>query len=225
MSKSQPHPNARPAEPPSEALILAALDRAVRHRERGAPTAPIWAILEHLAVPRRSAEARRVRAVLEALRRANRVEVSHPHGVEAWALTLSGRRRLRRAERAGTIPSLPESPQHREWRSARALASQELERFSRGLREQLNRALLLLDADEPAPSDTWFELAEVLRRDCRRLGSASHCLHEWLEPHDQIADLDDHIEPDDLKLDPSARDRRRARRMGRRNVRLWRRED
>jgi len=55
----------------------------------------------------------------------------------------------------------------------------------------------------PAFSDQWFELAERLRSDCWMLGSASHCLHEWAEPDDRYADIDEGV-------------------PGRRNLRLWR---
>jgi hypothetical protein len=72
-----------------------------------------------------------------------------------------------------------------------------------------------------AGSDVWFELAEELRAAARRLGSATYCLHEWMEPSDARADIDDHISPADWALDPSERRRREARRAGRRNTRLW----
>jgi hypothetical protein len=221
MSKPQRRSHAKPAERPSNALVLAALERAIRHRTGDAHVAPIWVILDHLQLPRRSAEARHVRAVLGELTAAGRLEASHPHGVDAWGLTDAGRRQLGQARRGGSTPALPESPQHRDWRNARTGAGQEIERFARRLRECLDDASLLLDAPEPAPSDMWFELAEALRRACWRLGSASHCLYEWPEPQDEIADVDSRDDPGDATLEADERDRRRARRMGRRNVRLW----
>lgn len=165
-----------------------------------------------------------MRAVLLALAEAGQIEISHPHGVEAWALTVTGRRRLARARRAGRVPALPESPQHLRWRNARTLAGEELERFSRELRGQLERTLALLDAERPAPSDAWFELAEALRHECRLVGSATHCLYEWNEPDECTADVDTRLEPGDEELDARIRDRRRALRMGRRNLALWRRK-
>jgi DNA-binding transcriptional regulator PaaX len=221
MSKPQRRPHAKPAQRPSNALVLTALERAIRHRAGDAHVAPIWAILDHLQIPRRSGEARRVRAVLEELSTAGQLEVSRPHGVDAWALTDTARRQLARARRDGLTPALPESPQHREWRNARTSAGQEIERFARRLRECIDDASLLLDASEPVPSDMWFELAEALRSACWRLGSASHCLYEWPEPQDGIADVDSRDDPGDATLEADERDRRRARRMGRRNVRLW----
>jgi hypothetical protein len=48
-------------------LVLAAMERAERHRARGHSDVPIWTILEHLDIPRRSAIARRVRSQIGAL--------------------------------------------------------------------------------------------------------------------------------------------------------------
>jgi hypothetical protein len=107
-----------------------------------------------------------------------------------------------RGERARV--QLPESPQHRAWRHARAAATQEIERFQGALHASLTDALAQVqDADTPRSSLEWFALAERLRRDAWLVGSASHCLHEWQEPDDARADSD-HGPP------------------GRRNVALWR---
>ncbi len=64
--------------------------------------------------------------------------------------------------------------------------------------------------------------AAHLRGDCRRLGSACHCLHEWPEPDDDRADLDSLSEDGEPELPDRERSRRRALRAGRRNIRLWR---
>ncbi len=214
-----PRPTA-PDRPPDE-LVLAAVERAGRHQAHDTSAVPMWAILDHLAVPRRSAAARHVRSRLGILHAAGWLEPSRRHGVPTWALTSSGARRLRRARRAGGVPPLPESPQHRAWRNARTAAAHEIERFRASLRERLEHAALLLDAEQPPHSDAWLELAEELQRACRRLASASHCLYEWAEPDDERADVDEHVEPADARLDEHERARRRARRAGRRNVRLW----
>ncbi len=214
-------PRATAPDQPSDELVLAAVERAARHQARDTPAVPVWAILEHLSVPRRSAAARHVRSRLAVLHAAGRLALSRRHGVPTWALTGSGSQRLRRARRDGGVGPLPESPQHREWRNARTAASQEIERFREGLRERLAQAVLLLDAEQPPHSDAWLELAEELQRACRRVASASHCLYEWTEPDDESADVDEHVEPDDARLDEHERARRRARRAGRRNIRLW----
>jgi hypothetical protein len=196
--------------PISDVTVLAAIDRAVRHRVR--PVVPIWSIFEHLGIPRRS---RRVRTQIFELVQAGAIERSRVRSIEQFSLTPAGRRRLRRA---GEV-ELPESPQHREWRNAQALAAQEIERFRDALRELLADARTLLDSG--APSDVWFELAERLERKTRRLGSATHCLYEWAEPSDEEPDVDDFCENGDERLDPLDRQRRRARRAGRRNVGRW----
>jgi hypothetical protein len=208
------------ARPPDE-LVLAAIERAARHQPQHRPTAPVWSILEHLALRPRSAPARHVRARLEALHAAGSLDCVRRHGVTTWGLTSAGRRRVRRAVSAGELPPLPESPQHRAWRNARVAAAQELERFRRLLRERLERAAALLDADPAPHSDAWLELGDDLQRACRRLASASHCLYEWAEPDDSRADIDEHREPADRRLAPAQRRLTRARRAGRRNILLW----
>lgn len=209
------------ASRPSDALVLAAIERAASHRARDTSAVPAWAIFDHLAVRRRSAAARHVRARLEALHAAGSLERSRRHGVPAWELTGLGRRRLRRARRDGEELDLPESPQHQAWRNARATAAQEIERLRMRLGARLDHAGALLAAREPPPSDAWFELAEDLKRACWRVASASYCLYEWREPDDASADVDEHLDPRDEQLPPQQRARRRALRAGRRNVRLW----
>jgi hypothetical protein len=189
---------------------------------------PTWSILEHLSVPRRSAAARHVSARLVAMQATGFVERSRRHGVPTWELTGVGERRLRKARRTSGLAALPESPQHRTWRQARTAAEQEIDRFRDALRARLREAAPLLDAPpssdagDPRPSsDAWLELGEELQRACRRLASASYCLNEWAEPEDERADVDQHVEPSDEGFDAGERAHRRARRTGRRNVRLW----
>jgi hypothetical protein len=208
-------------EPPSDQLILAALERAARHRARETRAVPVWAIYEHLAVPQRSASARHVRARLDVLLAAGRLERSRHHGVPSWELTSSGVRQLRRARRAGTVAELPDSPQHRAWRAARIAAAQEIGRFRASLSEALEEADSLLGMDVPPGSDAWFELSERLQKACWLVGSASYCLREWSEPQDARPDIETHLEPGEERLAREVRARRRYRRVGRRNTRLW----
>jgi hypothetical protein len=221
MPDPDPRPPATRFAAPSDELVLAAIERAARHQAHDRSAVPVWAILEHLGLRARSAPARHVRARLDALHAAGSLACARRHGVPTWALTGAGRRRLRRASRAGELPALPESPQHRAWRNARTAAAQELERFRRLVREHLERGEALLDADPPPHSDAWLELAEELQRACRRLASASHCEYEWAEPDDARADIDEHVEPADRRLEPARRRLTRARRAGRRNILLW----
>jgi hypothetical protein len=193
-----------------DVTVLAAIDRAERHRGRSG--VPVWLIFEHLGIPRRS---RRVRAQLQVLVQGGAIEQRRAHGVDIWALAPSGRRRLQGAGRV----DLPESPQHCQWRNARMLAAQEIERFRATMHEAVAEASALL-GDTPG-SDAWFELAEGLQRTARRLGSATYCLHEWAEPDDDRADIDDHASPAGLTLNLRERQRRETRRAGRRNTGLW----
>ncbi len=219
-----PHPDrprraARVAKP-SDELVLTAIERAACHQARDTAAVPAWAILEHLAIPRRSAAARHVRERLAAMHDGGWLERSQRHSVPTWALSRTGLEHLRRARGADEL-GLPESPQHRTWREARTAAAQEIERFRTSLRERLALAEQTLEASEPPHSDAWLELAEELRRACQRLASASYCLYEWVEPDDALADVDQRLEPADEGLEPTERAVRRARRAGRRNVRLW----
>lgn len=197
-------------EPIPDTAILAAIDRAERHTNRHGATARNT--YDHLAIPSYS---RRVRAQLRELVQARALEQFRAHGIERWALTAKGRRQLRHAE-----VELPEAPQHRAWRNARALAEGEIERFRTVLRDALTEALALLDAG--GSSDAWFELADRLRRTTWRLGSPAYCLHEWAEPTDEHTDTDERTEPTDALLDPRERGRRVLLRAGRRNTGLWR---
>jgi hypothetical protein len=204
-----PSPDAVPDD-----LILAALERAERHLRRQA--LPRSFVHDHLSIPSRSGEARRIKARIKALTEEGYLEQSRKNGIDVWSLTVKGRRRLKRANVAGL---LPESPQHQAWRKATTLAAQEIERMHETLRTTLTEAVEQLEAD--APSDMWFELSERLQRASRLVGSATHCLREWPEPSDDAPDIDDHTDTSDARLSPEQKARRKARRAGRRNVRLW----
>jgi hypothetical protein len=219
---SNPHSNQGQAPaPPCDELVLAAVERAGRHRAIDAPPVPVWTILEHLDVARRSADARRVRAQLDVMSDGGWLRCTCRHGVPTWQLSEQGRHRLRRALRAEAVLALPEAPQHRAWRNARTSAGQELGRFRTDLLEQIGTTAALLDADPRPRADAWLEMAETLWRTCRLVGSASHCLYEWPEPDDARPDVDDGIDPGDEGLARQALEHLRALRAGRRNIALW----
>jgi hypothetical protein len=202
-------------------LILAAVRRAVLHGPVGTEGAPLRAVLAHLAITRRTSAARDLRRRLEELGRDGALRRVSVHGVPVWQLAPAGIRLLAAAERAGRTPVLPESPQHLAWRRARKAAGQELARFATRLEADLAQADAMLAALSAgaavAPcSDLWLALGRELLGDCRRLGSASYCLHEWPEPGDERADRD---EPRAGEPAPPAE--LRALRAGRRNVALW----
>jgi hypothetical protein len=214
-----------PVTPPSPELILAAVERAVRHRGQGRAAAPRWAILAHLAIPRRSGAARALARQLDALCSEGALVSSRAHGVDLLALSPAGRALLLERRHEGASLELAESPQHAAWRNARTAASQEIERFRRRLGASVEAATLLLAAAAQVDSDTWFELGERLQRNCWLLASATHCSYEWPEPDDALPDIDSYAEAPGshpARRDPAALARRRARRAGRRNISLWR---
>jgi hypothetical protein len=193
-------------------LMLVAIDRATRHRVDKSAV-PIYGVKEHLGLPARCPG---VRVKLAALEKAGALQREYVHGAQAWELTTTGRRRLQLARRAGELPELPESPQHHAWRQARASAEAEIDSIRLDLRGALEAATVLLDA--PSHSDDWLGHGERLEHDCRRMGVAIHCLHEWREPDDARPDIDERIEPTDRGLDPVERQRRIRRRVVRRRA-------
>jgi hypothetical protein len=194
-------------------LILAAVERAARHRADGGSAVLIYAVMEHLGLLPRGGG---FGVKLAELERAGLLQRKRLHRAQGWELTDSGRRRLQRARRAGQLSELPESPQHRAWRQERETAEAEIDGIRLELRGTLEAASALLDA--PSHSDDWFEYGDRLRRECRRIGVAIHCLQEWQEPDDARPDIDNRVEPTDKGLNPLERERRRARRVGRRTI-------
>lgn len=214
----QPRRQGQPAggRGPSDELILAAVRRAVLHAREARGGATLRAVLAHLSVPRRTARARALAGRLAGLERSGELARTTAHGVAGWSLTAAGERRLAAALRTGWAPALPEAPQHAAWRQARASAGQELGGFMARLAADLAEADAMLAAigGGSAPhSDRWLALGRRLLGDCRRLGSAWHCLHEWPEPDDARADHDE-PRPDEPGQAPALR-------AGRRNIALW----
>jgi hypothetical protein len=212
-------------EQTADALVLAAVRRAVLHRPRPSRGATLRDLQAHLGLARRSTRSTALRARLAALERDGLLETQSEHGVTVWALRDDGGRLLESVRARGQEPALGESPQHAAWRRARTVARRELGRMAADLSDSLQSCERLLARIEGAPtrapsSDDWFALAERLRRDCRRVGSAWYCLREWQEPDEEQADLDDLQEPDD-RAQGEALAAIRSRRAGRRNTRLW----
>jgi hypothetical protein len=214
-------------EIPDDEMLLAAIRRAALHDPRGRGRTPIWTLLEHLEIPRRTVRGRAVRARLLALERRGWLEQRSTRGVPTWALTSRGTRRLKRAERAGFGIALPESPQHRAWRQARTLAEQEIERFTERLQASTAEATLLTQSDrlDAIASDRWLELGARMARDARLLASARHCLSEWPEPGEDSADVDTLSGAGDEQLGHDRLRALRVLRAGRRNTLMWREPD
>jgi hypothetical protein len=174
-----------PEDAMSDALILAAIERAERHfprRERGVLYA---SVVDHLGLPRHSGTGRRLRPRFQELEATGLIECFQQHKCVLWTLTRKGKKRLKAA---GPV-TLPESPQHRVWRESHAVAGERMREFRAGLRFMLREARALL-GDRDASSGAWFELGERLQDACSRIGSATHCLREWAEPSDDEPDVD-----------------------------------
>jgi hypothetical protein len=193
------------------------VERAERHRERQDEGVMMSDIAEHLGFVHGSWTTRRLRPQIEAFIAAGLLVRSRRHGVVVWGLTSSGRRRVEQTSGAG---GLPESPQHRVWRHAQALAAEQIDGLREQVRSVLEETAEALDA-EGVRSDAWFALAERLQSACSQLGSATYCLSEWVEPDDASPDVDDRTEPGDETIDPDELGGVRYRRGGRRNVWKW----
>lgn len=210
-----------PAERVPDDLILAALDRAERHGHGAGPGVLFAGVVEHLGLRHEAWTTRRTRPQFEALENAGMVKRLRRHGLVIWTLTSRGQRRLAKARTTGTLPALPEAPQHITWRHARTAAAERIDEFRETLADVLAEALATLNTTHPAESDDWFDLATRLQHACWLLGSATYCLNEWAEPTDDQADTDEWTAPSDDALAPDQRRHRRAQRAGRREVIRW----
>jgi hypothetical protein len=160
--RSDPPPSElRPfAHPVSDALVLAATERAERHRLRDEPGVMLGDVFEHMGFVYNGAATRQLRPRLDALVSAGALEQTRRRGVSLLVLTNAGRRRLARAGRQGETTELPESPQHRRWRHARSIAAERIDSYRQQLRALLVEAGALLDSGTQARSDSWFCLAK-----------------------------------------------------------------
>jgi hypothetical protein len=183
-----------PPDWPSEELLLAAVDRADRHRRREEPGALLANIVEHLGRKHAPWISRRLRPKLEALQTAGLIERSRRGEITLWSLTSSGHARLDTLRQTDRLPPLPESPQHRAWREAQAAANDRIDGFRRDLADALAEANRLHHTEPHPSSDTWYQRARDLSHACRTLASATHCHYEWPEPDDATADIDTHRE-------------------------------
>ena len=168
--------------------ILAAVARAECHQGQGVPR---WLIVEHLGLESSAATTRRLRPQLDALVEMGALKCLRLRGRDLWALTTRGRRRLANAKRRESL-TLPESPQHREWRLARDHASEEIAVLRDHLAEVLDHARALLASEEAAGEEAtagvWASLAGCLHKRCAQLAVATYSLYEWAEPEDSQPD-------------------------------------
>jgi hypothetical protein len=141
-----------PESPPTERLLLAAIDRAYRHRRRSEnPGVRLASVKEHLGLGIGSASTRRLRPLWDGLHAACLIELSEARGQPLWRLTSAGVERLQAARKSGELV-LPESPQHRHWREARSTASEQITSFRDELRAAPADAADLLVIEPPSPT-------------------------------------------------------------------------
>jgi hypothetical protein len=191
-----------PEAMPSKDLALAAIERAEVHRTHADPDlyrakpdrrgVLLATIKEHLGLTPGGWTTIRLRPTWNELQASGLIEQSRRSGLTVWKLTSAGEKHLDNARQSGDIGSLPESPQHQQWREARTIAGERIGEFGEMLQALLSEAAGLLDAHDPADSDTWHALGQRLQRACYRLESASYCLREWPEPDDSRPDTTPH---------------------------------
>ncbi len=183
----------KPYAPLSDGLILEAVDRAECHDD----TEEVWVfvVAEHLGFEPMPKTVAALHPQLEDLRRAGLLSRSEAQGRERWGLTATGLGELGKRREAGEIGELAESPQHRVWRHARMEAAVRIEEFKREVAELWEETDRLLSQRELVFSGRWFDLSERFRRATWRLGSATHCIDEWVEPEDDEPDVDENPGP------------------------------
>jgi hypothetical protein len=180
--------------PPSDALVLAAVERARRHDPRADDDVTLRAIAEHLGMAWGPHASRRLRPILERLDgELGWLTRSRRRGGDHWSLTGAGAERLSLVE--GVADALPESPQHRRWRAARDHAAARIDDLRGELGALIATVDALLGADTPPPAADWLACAQPLEDLTVAVALASYCLYERREPDDARADLDDRIEP------------------------------
>jgi hypothetical protein len=175
-------------EPVSDAVVLAAAERAERHHRGPADGVTLGEVIEHLGFARVGWSTRSLRPQIDAFLATGALVPFRRFRIDFVKMTPTGRRRLAQARRGQGVV-LPESPQHREWRHAHQQATERVGAMRQLLRETLDEADQLL-SNEQTDSDAWYALAPRLHTTCRQLGSVTHCLREWPEPHDAHADHD-----------------------------------
>jgi hypothetical protein len=204
-----PESDRTPKPLPSAEQVLAAIDRAERHRRsHERPGAWVSDVKEHLGLPHTGATTVWLRPVWQQLEAERLIEQNRKGGLHRYQLTRTGKLRLAATQaELGHACELPESPQHARWRTAHDGAAGRIAGFRRDLRELLDEATALLEAGGQPPSGEWYEFGTRLGDACARLGSATHCLYEWAEPDDTTADVDDAPHGQTGRRDPTRWDR------------------
>lgn len=202
-------PRRNRSRPLEEAFVLAAVDRGQRHSPWADRGVPLWVVTDHLGLGRGSGPSQRVRPVLDRLTRERGwLELHVQHDRPNWTVTADGSYMLTQAFPDGADDHLPESPQHKEWREARNLAGRVMPKLRAELSARLDEVHELVGRKRTPTSDEWLALVHPLGEAVRRVGFATYCLHQWNEPADATADVDE-----EATLGSG--------RVGRRNYRRW----
>jgi DNA-binding PadR family transcriptional regulator len=185
---------------PSKELVLAAIERAERHRIRHSdpdlhhdqsnqPGVLFATVKEHLGLAAAGWTTIRLRPTWDELEAAGLIQQARIRGRAVWTLTTAGQQQLDAIRSSGGLGALPESPQHRRWREAHDIAGKRIGEFREHLRRVLREAIGVLDAHDQPDSDGWYAQSQRIRDAYERLESASYCLNEWHEPDDSRADI------------------------------------
>lgn len=167
-------------------VVLAALERAERHRQAQGPGALYSSLIEEVGFhSRHRAGPLKKRTDLLVQKRYLRRFLQN--GCAMIALTPSGRRHLLALAKSGEAIQLPESRQHLIWRSCREAAQMRAPELRERLRIALDDAAQLLASDEVAP-DAWYEVGSRLQQAAHGLNGALYCMRDWTEPDDSAAD-------------------------------------
>lgn len=177
-----------PVSPPA-IIILAAVERAARHES--SDEVATATVIEHLGFEPTRKTNRLLHLRLDGLRDAGSLTRIARDGADTWLLTSEGREELDRRYEAEEVGELPEAPQHRAWREARVEAAVRLEGFKDEMGTMLEEATALLDQPHPPHSSEWIAMSQRLSPATWRVGSATHCLYEWVEPDDDFPDVDE----------------------------------
>jgi hypothetical protein len=131
-------------------MVLAAIDRAGRHYAEEREGAPFSVVVVHLGFVHNGWTTRRLRLQLEGLVTQGLVSSAHRKVSDLWGLTDAGRERLMVARKTSGVEELPESPPHRAWRRARAVAAEQIDGFRERAKRGTEEATALLRASRRA---------------------------------------------------------------------------
>lgn len=87
-------------KPVSDELVLAAIDRAERHRPNERQDVPLWDVAAHLGFVKSGWTTRQLRPQLDALIASGLLAGGRRYGFDVWGLSIVGRSHLRAASTA-----------------------------------------------------------------------------------------------------------------------------